>query len=259
MSRRSLPRPSGPTFLAMGLGLCAMYWVTAPWERIWLYVPTEEPWMYLVLPQALAAVILRPRSRLAWVAAVLALLLCWPTVPRRWGPKPWLWHVAELLSETLNEGSLRRALFWAAAVAICGAGVKAYRRVDWGPAVATAAIGMIGSLGVSEGILWLREIFPPASKGVSGLVEVVIFLVPAVVLPVLIWRNWPRVVLWTGAPVAGIVLAAILIVDEHRMTPGLAAIAALVLATGPAWAYVDWRRSRVQATGRGFEVLVTPT
>jgi hypothetical protein len=237
-----------------------MYWVTAPWERVWLYVPTEEPWMYLVLPQALAAVILRPRRRLAWVTVILSVLLFWPH-PGRVRPRVmgWFWEVALSISAAWREPALGRVVFWVVAVIICGTVVKSFTRTDWGAAIATAATGMIGSLGVSEGILWLQDAFPPHSKAVASLVEIVAFLVPAILLPILIWPSWPRVVLWTGAPLACILLTAILIVDEHRMTPGLAAIAALVLATGPAWAYVDWRRSRVQATGRGFEVLVTPT
>jgi hypothetical protein len=259
MSRAGLSERAGLKFLSTILGLLCMAFVTAPWQRAWNHTPTEEPWMYLVVPQAVAVLVLRSRRPLAWVGLGAGLLLCWPRLSNLRWPEPWIWHVTDRLSNAFDNPVLGRALLWMVAIAACAIVVRAATRVEWGTAFARAAMGMVGSLAVSEALLWLRAFWSLRARTSDNSIELLIFLVPAMVLPGLLWPNWNRVATWAGASAASVTLTAILVFDLHHLTPGTAAVAAITMSIGPVWAYLDWRRSRVAERARGFEVMVPPT
>jgi hypothetical protein len=114
---------------------------------------------------------------------------------------------------------------------------------------------MVGSLAISEALLWLRELSSARAPALSNVADVAIFLLPALALPALLWPNWNRIAAWAGASTASVTLTAILVFDLHRLTPGTAAAAAVLMSIGPVWAYLDWRRARITERARGFEVL----
>lgn len=244
-----------PTFLAIVLSACALYLVTAPWDPAWMRTPTEEPWTFLLLPQALAVVLLRPRGGLAWLSLGLAALMCWPAFPLR-GDAGRLVEPLMRLWNGLEDHFIGRAVFWAVAIAIGTTVVRAFRGKDWGASAASAATAMVASLALSEAMLWLASFHPPRSRTLASAHQIAVFVLPALVMPILLWRNWARVVLWIAAPLASLTLTALLVLDERRLTPATTAVAAVMLAAGPVWAYLDWRRTRIVERGRGFEVLL---
>jgi hypothetical protein len=246
------------TALGLFLAILAMHWVTGPWQWEWRFTPTEEPWFLLVVSQAGAVLLLNYRRPLAWLGFVAAVPFC--LAPAALGLEGSLiWRAANALSMAFANPMLGRAIFWLGAIAACGIVVKAATNVDWSMALARSAIGVIGSLATSEALLWLIEIWHPQDRRVAFAAEVVVFLVPAVVLPALLWRNWNRIAAWTGASLASVLLTGVLVLDLHRMTLGTGAVAAVLASIGPVWAYFDWRRSCVAERARGFEVLATTT
>jgi hypothetical protein len=260
MTRRRGFDAADPTFLGLVFSFACMYQVSAPWERAWRFTPTEEPWLHLVLPQAVAVLLLtKGRSALAWAAAAAGLLGWSRSDSLRWHDLA-AWEPFERLSDAAGSGIVGRGAFWLLAVIVCGAAVRAASRVDWGTALARSGIALVGSLAASEAVFWLLELRPTRSRVLVDVAHVSAFLIPAVALPALLWRSWPRLVAWTGACLASITLTAILLFDAGRLTPAGAAAASALLALGPVWAYLDWRRAQaVEPERRGFEVLLAPS
>jgi hypothetical protein len=231
-----------------------------PWRRHPINAEWEWQWGVMVIPVALAAVILRYERREAWIALLLSIAgfgFSFSALGTRWdGGLTFLKGVLESATGNVFP-SLGLICFIGVLVMIAGLVAKASDdEALWSVAIARAFVALMASLA-----LWYPlDYFVPVSlhlpAGALPAARTGMALLPAVVFAMLIWRRGRGVVLWIGVIMASVVFAAVAVFEAERV--GLADIGLITLAMmpGPAWVYFDWQRSRSVIRARGFEVVL---
>jgi hypothetical protein len=232
-------------------------------EALFVYLDVYDwpfTWVLLLLATAIAACLVRRRSRAVWLGAGVTLLMTWQALPgMHWvGGVPWLWRALRAIAglARYDTNTAAYVLFWMAVTALSGIWAKVFDPdASWGLSVARAAIAVAVSVLSHYALAWLQYVLWPIGLNRYPRLMLIAEFVPAVVLPLLLWRRWRGIVVWVGVTIAPAMMVGVQMLDSYRPTRLDFAIYALVLAIAPMWVYCDWRRTRATPKSFGFEVI----
>jgi hypothetical protein len=261
---------SDPTFLSIvaSLGLTYVFG-TRPWESR----HSSDVWVVYLIAVVLGAMLLRPRSRMAWIAGAATALLTWPyfaSAPYS-RQEPWLFVIPTWVDRLQTYGRHLPAPFFVLVLLYLAPIVVATAAVR--PDLGTGArMARAGSALVAAGLLWVLawEFLPSLLARpdyVQRRAQVAVYLVPSAMTPLLVWRfTLARrlEVQWIGAALATpLVTVALCIPSMGRGWKAVAdnpvgyAVLFLFACTGPVWAFWDRSARRRKTPPRGFDVVLS--
>lgn len=261
---------SDPTFLAISISLAMTYeFGSRPWE----YVDLLDLSLIHLVAIVVAGLLIRPRSRLAWIAGALTALLTWhhfPPHPYR-PDEAWLFAIPRWIDRRSNYGNGPTMPFLIFFLLYAGPMVMVTAAVRPDLSVAARA-ARIASAVLAASFLWVLawNLLPlrlPLNPYWLRYHQIAAYLLPSVVTPLLVWRlmlaRRPELP-WLGAavltPLASIAVCAPwglrgwAFVSKYPVDCVL--LTAFALA-GPVWAYRDWSSHRRNAQTHGFDVILT--
>jgi hypothetical protein len=253
-------KPIGLMVLSLVLVAIILPYALTPWLRHRMALSWEWQWGVMVIPVALASVILRYDRREAWVALLLAGVgfgLRYRGLGVRWyGGLPSVKWILESATGNIFP-SLGLIFFIGVLVVIAALAAKASDdEALWPVAIARGFVALMASLA-----LWYPlDYFVPVSLHLPARIlpaaRTAMALLPAVIFALLIWRRGRGVVLWIGVIMASVVFAAVAVFEAERISMADIGLITLAMLPGPAWVYFDWQRSRSVIRARGFEVVL---
>ena len=260
MRWRRLIDLSDPTFVALVASLCLICQTPRPWAYSCVRPDFRLAWLYLWVAQSIAVAVLFPRTRLAWVSLGIAAVLLLP--PNGWpGESGFTGTLLVRVLRMLPGGpsySLVSHLLWATVIGGTALCVRsALGQVHWTRPVAAAVLAVVASLGarVAPELLPLEWVIHLAPHDVAKIVAILVYLSPALVFPVILWRaaRWPEPLLLAMLTAAMPALSWAICDFEWPPGPVALTLALIVAASGGAVAW--WRLRDIPETGHGFDVI----
>ena len=246
--------PRDPTLLGLLLaGVMILYQLAG--RRAGGYVPWEGRWALILMPAALAGVVLNARRWPAWLALVLALLATGRGLPWSGGGLEGLkWRIDDWAAGFCPSLGLILLV-----LAVVGIGALAIRAADneasWEVSAARAYVAAMASLAVFYPLDFFAIGRALSRTPEAALLRLGLLIGPFLVYGLLLWRRLRGPVLWVGLSLASMVVAGVGSFEVDRPTLADGLVISVAAAAGPIWAYRDWRRKMVAERGRGFEVI----
>jgi hypothetical protein len=250
---------SDPTFLALSLSLGFICRSPTPWGYTCVRPDFRVGWVYLWSAQALAVVVLHPRSRLAWISVAVAALFVVPF--REFSVESLRYTLfGWLLDQFPFSMRLRQPLWWGILLAGYALSVRAaFPGAGWLRPLAAAVIATTVSLGarIAPEFLHLRAQIYAQSPSFAQVALILTYLSPAIVLPAVLWRSvrWSDTLLFLLFAAATPLLSWMTVCKFHMpQNPVTIGLALAIAFSGGliAWCRLAWQ----PGSARGFDVIV---
>jgi hypothetical protein len=254
------PNRKDPTLLSLFLAALMLLIALTPWVRRQSRVPWEWEWGLMLIPVTLAVCLLRPRRWEGWLAILFSVASFVRGLPGL--GHPWAGGLTVLkwtLEESFNDlcPALGLVVFILVLLVTATLAVKASdHEATWPIAAARAYIALMASLALWYPLDYFGagNIRPHALN--LPLFRTALALLPVVIFTLLLWRRPPGMFLWLGVIMASVALLGVSVFELEHLKLADVALLSLAAIAGPAWAYRDWRRSRLVTYARGFEVVI---